>query len=171
MIWSMSFAWLLTPSHLVAQDSTYFEVLSIPPRSVGTCVSPRAQDSASNVVPRGAHLVITSVALNRRREIALLDDIKGHATSFMDIVYRSTDSLSSNGDHVVAIIDSARRVRGFRQHMAVQMSDSGVATLDTAGLRAMREHGVRHSSTEPLDARAQRKVQHLVDWVSKRCPN
>ena len=171
MVWSMTFAWLLTPSHLVAQDSKYFEILSIPPRSVGTCVSPPAQDSASNVVARGAHLVITGVAPNRRREIAFLNAAKGDATSLMDIVHRSTGSLSGNGDYVVANIDSAGRVRGFRQHITVQMSDSGVGTPDTAGLRAMREHAVRQSSAEPLDARAQRKVQHLVDWVRKRCPN
>jgi hypothetical protein len=169
MIWSTGCSGLLPPSHLVAQDSTYFEVLSVPPASLGTCVSPRPQDSASDVVARGGHLVITSIAPNRRREIAFLNAVKGDATSFMDIAYRSTGLLYSNGDNVVAIIDSAGRVRGFRQHMIVQLSDSGSGRLDTLELRAMRE--LRQSSAKPLDARAQRKVQHLVDWLRKRCPN
>jgi len=172
MIWSTGFSALLPPTHLVAQDSWYFEVLSVPPHSVGTCVSERPKDSDSNAVARGGHLVITSTAPNHRREIAFLDNLKGDATSFMDMTFRSTGLLSSDGDNVVAIIDSAGRVRGFRQHMIVQAPDSGGRErLDTLEPRAMRGHGVRQSSAEPLDARAQRKAQHLVDWLRKRCPN
>jgi hypothetical protein len=171
MIWSTGFSGLLPPAHLVAQDSSYFEVLSVPPASVGTCVSPRPHDSASGVVARGGHLVIKSTAPNRRREIGFLNDVKGDATTLMDVVFRSTGLLSSSGDNVVAIIDSAGRVRGFRQHTTVQLPDSGSEKLDTLELRAMKEHSLRQSSAEPLDARAQRKVQHLLNWLRKRCPN
>ena len=170
MIWSMGLSLLLMPSQLVAQDPTYFQILSVPPRSVGTCVSAGPQDSSSDVVARGAHLVITSTGPNRRREIAFLNAGKSDAISFMDIVFRSTGLLSTSGDNVVAIIDSAGKVRGFRQHSTVQLSDSGLARFDTAGLRAMREHAIRKSSGEPLNPTAQRKVRHLVDWVRKRCP-
>lgn len=170
MPWSMGLLRMFLPSNVVAQEPTYFQVLSVPPRSVGTCMSARGQDSSADGVAREAHLVVTSIAPNRRREIGVVNDVKRDGIRFMDVVLRSNGLLSSSGDYVVAIIDASGRVRGFRQHRVVQMSDSSVAGLDTAGLRAMGEHTGRKSSAEPLNTTAQRKVRQLADWVRKRCP-
>jgi hypothetical protein len=169
MVWPMVFFGLVVPMRLVAQDATYFQALSIPPRSVGTCLSAGPQRNSSDVVVTEARLVMTSVAPNRRREILVVSDVRGRSIRFADIVVGSTGLLSSAGDNVVANIDAAGQARGFRMHGTVRMSDSGVVQLDTASLHAMRERAVRQSSREPLNATAQREVQKLVDWMRTRC--
>jgi hypothetical protein len=161
---------LAMPTRLVAQDATYFQALSIPPGSVGTCLSARPQGNSSDVVATEARLVMTSVAPSRRREILVVRDVRQRTIRFADIVVGSTGLLSSTGDNVVAIIDAAGQARGFRLHGTVQMSDSAAVRRDTASFRAMREHAVRQSSREPLDATAQREVQKLVEWMRTRCP-
>jgi hypothetical protein len=169
-VWPMVSFGLVVPTRLVAQDATYFQALSIPPRSVGTCLSAGPHGNSSHVVATEARLVMTSVAPNRRREILVVSDVRGRAIRFADMVVASTGLLSSTGDNVVAVIDAAGQARGFRLRGTVQMPDSAAARLDTASIRAMREHAVRQSSREPLDATAQHEVQKLVDWMRTRCP-
>jgi hypothetical protein len=119
---------------------------------------------------RETQLVITTVEPNSRREIRVITGVNENATTFADMVYRSTGLLSSTADNVVARIDEAGQMRGFRQQNTVQMSDTAAARIDTMALRVMKDHAVRHSSRKSLDATTKTKVRQLVDWMSKRCP-
>ena len=103
--------------------------------------------------------------------MAFRNDMITGATSFMDMTVNATGLLSSSGENVVAIIDSAERVSGYRQRTTIQMRDRGRRSLDTLEVRVMKGQTVRQSPDEPLDASAQREVQDLVDWLRKRCPN
>jgi hypothetical protein len=170
MLSPILFFGLLMPACLVAQDAAYFQALSVPPRSVGTCVPAAPQRNLPDSVTTEPRLVITSVAPAIRREILVIRNVKSHVVVFSEIVSRSTDSGSGTGDYVVAIIDAAGRVRGARLRTAMRMSNSAVSRPDTASIRAMTEHAARQSSREPLDAKTQRKVQKLVDWMRTRCP-
>jgi hypothetical protein len=169
ILWPIVFGGVIAPTSLVAQEATYFEPLVIPPGSVGTCLATRTLRTARDSV-REVRLVMTSGTPNRRREIMIARDLKGGAIALSDISFASTGRLSSNGEQVVAQIDAAGQPHGFRVHTATQMSDSGGIALDTASLRAMREHAVRRSSRERLDVTDERKVQKLADWMRKRCP-
>jgi len=170
MVWPMVSFGLVVATRLVAQDATYFKALSIPPRSVGTCLPSSAHRGPRDVGATEARLVMTSVAPNRRREIVVVSDSRGRTIRFADNVFASTGLFSSTGDNVVAFIDAAGQSRGFRLHGTVQLLDSAAVRFDTASLRAMREHAVRQSWREPLDATAQRGVQKLADWMRTRCP-
>jgi hypothetical protein len=161
---------LLAPAELMGQSSSYFNVLSLPPASVGTCVAARSNVTTSDVLSRESHLVITGPTLGRRREIAARENLNTGAISLMDVTYRATGVRTSVGDDVVAIIDSTGRIRGSRQKINVQVL-SARRILDTLDLRALREHTVRGSSAKPLDTEQRHEVQHLVDWLRKRCPD
>lgn len=167
----VSLVGLLLPTGLAAQDQTYFRPLTVPPRSVGTCVRVESNGNGRDSVGVATNrLVMTSRRLSRRREIVVSVDRAGRAVRYAETGYASTGTLAGEGDDIVAILDAGGRVQGFRLHQTVQMSDSGVARFDTAALRAMREHAATRSSREPLDTDAQRHVRELIKWMRKRCP-
>jgi len=119
-----------------------------------------------------AHLIMTSLRPNRRREILVYGDSAGRIVGLSEFGFSSNGSplsLSGTGDQVIANIDGAGRVRGVLDRDIIQMSDSGIVRFDTTALRRMREHAVHRSTHEPLDGAAQLKVRRLIDWMRSRC--
>ncbi|HEY4954060.1 MAG TPA: hypothetical protein VII02_04165 [Gemmatimonadaceae bacterium] len=166
---SVVFVALLAPVRVVAQDETYFQTLAVPPRFVGTCVAMDPRRAGNGVLLKEAHLVMTAVAPNRRREIMIYSDTLGRVIGLSEFEFVSTGLLSQTADQVVANIDAVGRTVGFHDHNTIQMSDSGIVRFDTVALRRMNEHAVRRSSHEALDGTAQLKVRKLVDWMRTRC--
>lgn len=158
------------PSSLVAQAPSYFKVLSVPPSTAGTCMSTRPQRSAGDKVAAQYKLVMTGLSPNRRREITVLADTSGRVISYSEMTDVATGILSSAGEGIIANIDTAGRVQGFRIHNTVRSADTVAAPFDTAALRKAKPRGIVKTSHEPLDAASQRKVKELVALVRKRCP-
>jgi hypothetical protein len=158
------------PSSLAAQAPAYFKALSIPPSTVGSCASMRPQRNAGDPVAAQYKLVMTGQAPNRRREITVFADTSGRAIRYAEMTDMATGVLSSAGDGIIANIDAAGRVAGFRIHNTVRSADTVAAPFDTAALRKTKPRAVVKSSNEPLDAASQRKVKALVAFVRKRCP-
>ncbi len=163
--------WLgLAPHRLLAQGAMHFQALAIPPSSVGTCASRRVPGNAGTPPIAEHRLVIASRAPSRRREIIVSVDTARHTIRYAEMGNVSTGLLSSDGDAVVAIVDSANAVHGFRIHNTVRTSDPAVGRSDTAARPSSKERAQVQSSHEPLDAREQRRVKELVALVRKRCP-
>lgn len=158
------------PSPLAAQAPAYFKVLTIPPNTAGTCASMRPQRNAGDQVAAQYKLVMTGQAPNRRREITVFADTSGRAIRYAEMSDMATGALSSAGEGIIANIDPAGRVAGFRIHNTVRSADTVAAPFDTAALRKTKPRAVVKSSNEPLDAASQRKVKALVAFVRKRCP-
>jgi hypothetical protein len=158
------------PSSVAAQGSAYFKLLSIPPSTVGSCASTRPQRTAADQVAAQYKLVMTGQAPNRRREITVFADTSGRAIRYAEMTDMATGVLSSAGEGVIANIDTAGRVAGFRIRNTVRSADTLAAPFDTAALRKANPRAIVKSSNAPLDAASQRKVKELVAFVRKRCP-
>lgn len=158
------------PSSLAAQAPAYFKVLSIPPSTVGSCASMRPQRNAGDQVAIQYKLVMTGQAPNRRREITVFADTSGRAIRYAEMTDMATGVLSSAGEGIIANIDAAGRVAGFRIRNTVRSADTLAAPFDSAALKKGKPRAVVKSSNEPLDAASQRKVKQLVAFVRKRCP-
>lgn len=159
------------PARTEAQSTAHFQPLTVPPPDVGTCLPP-LQLGADSGAKAAFHsrLVMTNRTPGARRDLSILRDNAGRTVGYTESVSLSTGNLASVADNIVATLRPDGRVTGFWMHISVQMSDSGRPRLDTASLRAMRDQAVRHSSREPLDTAAQRKVRALVTWLGRRCP-
>ena len=160
----------LAPSRLPAQGAMHFQALAIPPNSVGTCASRRLAGNGGNQPVVEYRLVMTGRAPSRRRELIVSVDTSGRATRYAEMGNISTGLLSSYGDGIIATIDTANRVRGFRIHNTVRTSDTTIGRADAAASRTANGKALVQSSHEPLDAAAQRRVKELVALVRKRCP-
>lgn len=160
---------LASPVGLAAQGETYFQVLALPPASVGTCVAPTPARTARHFVVERAHLIMTAVRPTRRREIIVSADSLGRTVGLSEFEMVSTGMLSMTGDQVIADIDAAGRVRGVHDRTITEMSDSGIVRFDTAALRRMSERAVHRSTHDQLDGTAQLKAIKLADWMRRRC--
>jgi hypothetical protein len=158
------------PSSLAAQTPAYFKVLSVPPSTIGSCASTRPQRNAGDEVAAQYKLVMTSQTPKRQREITVLVDTSGRAIRYAEMTDMAIGILSSDGDGIIANIDTAGRVQGFRIHNTVRAADTLRAPFDTAALRKAKASAVVKSSHEPLDVASQRKVKALAALVLKRCP-
>jgi hypothetical protein len=164
------FSVALSSSPIAAQGPARLHALAVPPSSVGTCMSTRPQRKAGDKVLAEHKLVMTTRAPNGRREITVFVDTAGRAFRYSETTNVATGILSSVGQAVIAEIDSAGHVHGFRIHTSVRAADTISSPLDTATLRKMRQRAVVKSSHEPLDAADQRKVKELVALLRTRCP-
>ena len=160
----------VAPHRLLAQGAMHFQALAIPPSSVGTCASRRVPGNAGNPPIAEHRLVITSRAPSRRREIIVSVDTARHTIRYAEMGNISTGLLSSYGEGVVAIIDTANAVHGFLIHNTVRTSDTAVGRADTTARAKSKERAQVQSSHDPLDAAAQRRVKVLAALVRKRCP-
>ena len=158
------------PAPLRAQTPAYFKALTVPPRTVGTCLEPdqRADRGAGRrPAPR---LVMSSRTPNARREMSLVRDSTGSVVGFNEMIHVSTARLASVGETVVASLRPDGRIVGYVMRTEIQMSDSGSRGFDSASLKRMLESATRTSSRAMLDAPGQSKVRALATWLAKRCP-
>jgi len=158
------------PTLLRAQAPSYFRVLTVPPRSVGTCLAPDEQTTHSAGLRPTPRLVITRRYPDARREMSLMRDSAGVVIGFHDMVQMSTGLGAGVGEAVVATVRRDGRIAGFVLRSEMQMAVSARQGFDSASLRRMRDNA-RHTSTrEALDATGQSEVRVLTAWLAKRCP-
>ena len=155
---------------LRAQTPAYFKALTVPPRTVGTCLEPdqRADRGAGHqFAPR---LVMSSRSPNARREMSLVRDSTGAVIGFHELIHVSTGLFASADEIVVASLRPEGRIVGYVMRTETQMSDSGSRGFDSASLKRMRDSAKHTSSRAMLDAPGQSKVRVLATWLAKRCP-
>jgi hypothetical protein len=160
----------LLPLSINPQNTTNIQALTLPARNAGTCVvhTIRNAKGRTNALTRSA-LVIKTVTPGGSREMSLIRDKAGTVVGYEEMTSVFIAPYTSEADNIVAFYRPDGRVSGTWTHLTSQMSDSGLTKLDTASLRKMREHAVRHSSRKPLDKAELQQVRTLVTWISKRC--
>jgi hypothetical protein len=159
----------ISSERLAAQDLAYFHALAIPPRSVGTCLPAAPRNETDRPSLTQYKLVMTSSAPFRRRDIGVVVDSAGRLVSYEELGFASTGLLSSEGESIVAAIDSNGHMHGWRTQSTTVLPDSARLGLDTAQLRKLQDSGITKAAREPLDAGAQRRVLEMAEWLRKRC--
>jgi hypothetical protein len=168
---SVSLLVLCLPFSVNAQDIQNFQALTLPARNVGTCFAHTVQKTVGHAnAGTESILVIKSKTPGNSREISLIRDKAGAAVGYAERNFVFNPPSASESDNIVASYHHDGSVSGRWTHMTMQMSDSGLSTLDSASLRRMRERAIRHSTRKPLDAADQKRVRTLIQWVSRRCP-
>jgi hypothetical protein len=160
---------LLTPV-MRAQAPAYFQTMSIPPGSVGTCIPPVSRTNRAARLQPTPRLVMTSRTPSARREMTLMRDTTGAIVGFNEMVHVSTGRLASVGETVVATLRPDGRTNGYLLRTQVTMSEPATPAFDSASLRRMRETAKRTSSQMRLDTQSENNVRALATWLSKRCP-
>ena len=124
---------------LHAQTPAYFKALTVPPRTVGTCLEPdqRTDRGAGHQLAR--RLVMSSRTPNARREMFLVRDATGAVVGLTDMIHVSTGLLASAGETVVASLRPEGRIVGYVMRTETQISNSGVRGFDSASLKRMRD--------------------------------
>jgi hypothetical protein len=147
-----------------AQSSDYFNALTVPPASVGTCFTGKSV----NGVPGDVSLIMKAINPDRQREIIVRRDKSGRIVQYAEIGFRAVELLEGISDDVVGIFDPQGNVVGYRSRRStrMQMPSGG---MDSVSLRRMRETSVSHGSREALDRASANQVARLARWVLKRC--
>lgn len=161
---------LALPTVLIAQGETHFQLLTVPPQGVGTCLAIDVPATPRAGRLTGQQFVVKARDPDREREISVYQDFAGRAVRFAELGIISTGSRSADAFGVVGSIDTTGQVRGVRTQHSIQMaSDGGFDGIDRAAMRALRESATTRASNKPLDTPAQQQVQELVRWMRTRC--
>ena len=161
---------LFTPVMLRAQAPAYFQALTIPPGTVGTCIPPILRTNRTDGLRPTPRLVMTSRTPNARREISLVRDTTGAVVGFNEMVHVSTGRLASAGETVIATLRPDGRISGYRLRTQITMAEPAMAAFDSVSLRHMRETAKPTSSRTKLDTQSENKVRVLATWLGRRCP-
>lgn len=153
------------PRDGAAQAPAHLRALTIPPRTVGTCL-PSLNGRADM-----RRLVMKTRSPGGSREILFGVDARGRITSIVDRTQVMTAVGQSTGDLVLAVFDATGAlVRGQRTRTEITAPAAVVASRDPAALRAWSKDATPQQATVPLDAAGERQVRALAEWVRDRCP-
>ena len=158
------------PAPVRAQTPSYFKALTVPPRSVGTCLVPDEGRTPGARLGATARLVISSRDPDARREMSLMRDSTGAVIGFQELVQVSTGVGASVGEAVLASRRPDGRIVGSLMRTEIHMSASALQNFDSVSLQRMRDGAKRTSSRTELDATGQSQVRVLAAWLAKRCP-
>jgi len=161
----------LSTQPLAAQTADYFRPLVVPPTSVGTCLPTDTSHAAAHGPLTNIHLVMVSPPPGSRREMVVAVDRTGRTVRYSELINGFISLRASTEDALVASVDTLGRVAGWHLHITGRIPDSVSFGTSAASIsRAVKEHSIRTTSRDTLNASAKRQVLQLAKWLRSRCP-
>ena len=166
---TLSFAAIIVCAQAVAAQEAHFEVLTIPPADVGTCLPPQITVPPTERIRPGNRLVIRHPAPFMSRDISTYVDSAGRHTGLSDRSSVIVNTVRSQGVSITASV-GRNVVMGFRIETIVTVPDSLVHARDVAAIQKIMDSATGTSSRRELNAAEQDRVRSLVEFIRKRCP-
>lgn len=151
-----------------AQQDTHFEVLTLPPENVGTCLPPLLRAAPGATVRPGNRLVMKSLEPGRSREISIIGDDKGQSLIYTDRASIS-QSLRTEAVSITAFVNPAG-ISGFRMGMVSTVPDSVLRMKDVAAIQRVIFDAGGTMDRRALDTAEQQRVRSMLEFLRRRCP-
>jgi hypothetical protein len=167
---TLSFAAIIVSAQAVEAQEAHFEVLTIPPADVGTCLPAQVTVSPTERSRPGNRLVIRHPAPFMSRDISTFVDSAGRHTGLSDRSSVIVNTMRNQGASIVASVGRNDVVRGFRIETIVTVPDSLVRARDVAAIQKIMDSATGTSSRRELNAAEQDRVRSMIEFMRRRCP-
>jgi hypothetical protein len=157
------------PRLAVAQDA-HFNVLTIPPANVGTCLPPLITAPAGEKFRQGNRLVIRTAEPFQSREIYTFIDREGQHTGLSDRSNVSLAVVRNQGVSITAIVAPGGVISGLRMETSLSVPDSVLRASDPATIQKIGDGSTGTSTNRALDTAEQSGVRRMIDFIRQRCP-